>query len=301
MVFTNEDFDRMVHEVLQDEPCFDTLCHMVQMTAESTVSYCCRKEDCLRGRDFEEDIMQTLQLKIMLHVITDFLRNSEGRACAEGYNNNPQGFSGWIKRLAENEVKDLARRVRRRNECELLPSEEACASDRREKYWQLQQAFDIVLDARSGVYIVLTWVAQFVFVLGVGVKKVRSAERIVRLFENKTLFEMYTILLDGCRYIPWLVVSEERQKQLQAALCARDADGNMYGDRHYGEFFMVKNGEPAGKLSVSNWVNRMNGLIKRKMGDPCETDPPQKKRDEKKEQDKTRRDDREPFDSESNH
>ena len=271
MVFTPEEFDLMVREVLCDKPTFGTLAHIVEVTARPRVAYLCRTIACLSGRECEEDIMQNTQLKIMQKVASDFLLRQTADG---GYNNDPQGFSGWIKKVAENECYSYARTVGGRDArtvdlddplYESQTAEEMTFDDTDERRALLQEAFSTVLDADASVYKVLTWIALFVFMLNSDAKKCRSSEEIVRVFENRTLFEMYKILREGCRRIPWLVLSEEQDARIRAALYAVEDDGRFSGDCLYREFFMMNKGERAPKKSVSDWVNRMNALLRRRM------------------------------------
>ena len=130
---------------------------------------------------------------------------------------------------------------------------------------KLQQASQIVLDARASVYKVLTWLTQAIIIVSGNVSKLESNDIMLRFFENRTLYEMYDFVLKQADGIQWLNISEKHRISLAAALGKEWQDGMSYGNARYRDFFMKKDGVPCGKKSISDWVNRMNELIKRKM------------------------------------
>ena len=62
--------------------------------------------------------------------------------------------------------------------------------------------------------------------------------------------------------ISWLGISEHRKKRIEEALAKPYKDENRaLGEVTYKELFMKK----GGKATISDWVNRMNEMIKRVM------------------------------------
>ena len=87
MRFTKEEFETMVQELLFSDPIsFDMLCQIANKTLRSTVIHWCRLEDCLRGRGFEDDIMQEIYLRLMKTTVDYFLLRHD----IEGAFNNNQ-------------------------------------------------------------------------------------------------------------------------------------------------------------------------------------------------------------------
>ena len=280
MQFTCSEFDTMVQQLLFDEEVsFEMLCQIAEKTLRHSVRKWCMEDPALTDKECEHDIMQEIQIRLMTRTVTHFLlRGDVGEI-----NNDPEGFEDWMFKVAKNIKKDFAGEARKRNarfdgtdpdglggivdpSAELsLPGLE-----------KLQQASQIVLNAKVSVYKVLTWLAQAVVIVSGNVSKLESNEIMLRFFENRTLFEMYDFVLKQADGIPWLDISEKHRASLMAALGKEWQDGVAYGNVRYRAFFMKKDGVPCGKKSISDWVNRMNELIKRKMQD--ETKAPKAKK-----------------------
>ncbi len=275
MRFTNEEFAAMVHELLYSDPvCFDTLCLIAERTLRPIVRNWCSAEDCLRGRCFEDDIMQEIHLRLIKTTVNAFLLR-EGIDGA--YNNDPEGFSHWMLRVANNLKRDFANRVRGRDFKTAAMDDPSVISapvpdDKEEDIHRLKAAFATALDADMGVYKVLTWLAQMIFILDAGVTKIQSNELILNAFADKTLYEMYGMLVLAAERIPWLEISRTQNIKILEALRKTRADGVLYGETTYSDFFMKSGGKPSGKKSISDWVNRINGYIKRKT-DPQDDKP----------------------------
>lgn len=271
MAFTKEEFDIMVDELLYRDPIsFDMLCHIADKTLKATVSYWCNAEDCLRGRGFEGDIMQDIHLQLMKKTVDYFLLR-EGVDGA--VNKDPEGFEDWMFTVAKNVKKAFANKVRSRDfKTERLdsPELEGVSNDGDQeaqvRIERLKQALSVVLASDVSVYKVLTWLAQMIFMLDSDITKIESNQLIIEAFQDKTLYEMYDMLLSATGQIPWVVVTKKQDEKILAAL-QKPWDGkNTYGDTKYKAFFMKHNGEVSGKKSISDWVNRMNTIIKRKLG-----------------------------------
>jgi len=287
--FTQDEFDTMVNELLYKEPIsFDALCLIADKTLRPSVINWCKTEDCLRGRGFEDDLMQEIHLRLIKTTVDYFLLRDgiEGQ-----YNNNPEGFEDWMFRVAENLKRDFANKVRNRDfksenidDLSFLSIPDDGDYEAEERIEKLQQAFSIVISADVGVYKVLTWLAQFIFMLDNNVTKIKSNELILEAFENKTLFEMYDMLLTASKRIPWIVISKSQNEKIIKALRKRKVDDISFGETKYKEFFMKQNGEISGKKSISDWMNRMNDMIRRTT-DPKDNAP--KKTTKKKNPDST--------------
>ena len=275
MRFTREEFDTMVQEVLYTEPsCCDMLCDMAQRLLQPMVDTWCRKDPVLRGRQLEGDVMNDILLHLMRTVVHGFLLRDD----VEGeYNNDPEGFERWVCLVAHNRQRDFADRIRRTDfrtaaaeELDTVGVYDESPEEQQERLCRLRKAFDVVMSADAGVYKVLTWLAQMVFIAEQDLEHHKANALIVTAFENKTLFEMYGVILTASRRIPWMQITLPQHKRMMEALQKPWDEDLTYGEVKYGAFFMRYRGEVAGKKSVSDWINRMNGKIRRAMGNSSE-------------------------------
>jgi hypothetical protein len=266
--FTREEFDTMLQELFEGEKAeFGMMCRIAEVTLRPKVQYWCAAEPCLKGRGYEDDIMQEIQLRLIKTAINYFFLHDgiEG-----SYNDDPEGFAAWITAVGQNIKRDFANRVRsgdfRTASLEEPLPGEVPGGDDEEAQWRqerLQEAFSIVLSSDASVYKILTWLAQFVFVLGHDISKIESNERIIAEFENKTLSEMYEMLLKASCILPWIRVTDAQDQKILSALRKKYRGDVSYGETKYRDFFMKHNGAVSGKKSISDWVNRMNNMIRR--------------------------------------
>lgn len=268
MRFSSDEFYIMVDELLNRDPVsFDMLCVIAEKTLRPTVINWCKAEDCLCGRGYEDDIMQEIYLRLMKTVVDYFLLRD---GLDTPYNDNPEGFEDWMFSVAMNLKRDFANKVRSRD-FKTVDIDNPDVIDipvyddyGEERIQCLKQAFDIVLSSDTGVYKILTWLAHFVFMLHFNVTKIKSNELIISAFENKTLNEMYDMILEASEKIPWISVTLDQNQKIRDAL-RKKRDGEVtYGETKYKAFFMKHNGEVSGKKSISDWMNRINGMIQRK-------------------------------------
>lgn len=292
MRFSQEEFNQMVQEVLYTQPSrFDTLCNMAQRLLEPMVAGWCRKDPVLRGRGMEGDVMNDILLHLMKTVVHGFLMRDD----VEGeYNNDPEGFEHWVTLVAHNRQRDFAERIRRADfhtasddALDEVGVYDESLEEYNDRLRRLRKAFNIVMSADAGVYKVLTWLAQILFIAERDLAHHKANALVVTVFENKTLFEMYGMILAASRRIPWMHVTPQQHNRVMAALQKPWDDELTYGEVKYGVFFMKYRGEVAGKKSVSDWINRMNNTIRRRMDDP---DASSEESDLPTEEDKKRRD-----------
>lgn len=270
MIFTQEEFQIMVDELLyQEQVSFDMLCHIAEKTLENKVKYWCSNDTALRNRGYEEDIMQEIYLRLIKTTVSGFLLKKSVNGV---YNNDPEGFEDWLFRVARNIKKDFANRIRGRDiKTESLDElESQWLSERQQEELErrmerLGKAFDIVMAADASVYKVLSWLAQFLFILDRNITKIQSADEIIAAFEHTTLNEMYEKLRAVARRIPWVQITQSQDEKLRKAL-DKPWDGECtYGQVEFCMFFMKHNAQVAGKKSISDWSNRMNTLIRREL------------------------------------
>ena len=245
------------------------LCHIAEKTLENKVKYWCSNDTALRNRGCEEDIMQEIYLRLIKTTVSGFLLKKSVNGV---YNNDPEGFEDWLFRVARNIKKDFANRIRGRDiKTESLDElESQWLSERQQEELErrierLGKAFDIVMAADASVYKVLSWLAQFLFILDRNITKIQSADEIIAAFEHTTLNEMYEKLRAVARRIPWVQITQSQDEKLRKAL-DKPWDGECtYGQVEFCMFFMKHNAQVAGKKSISDWSNRMNTLIRREL------------------------------------
>lgn len=272
MNFSKEEFDVMVEELLCSDPIsFDMLCNLAEKTLRSKVKVWCQADDTLRGRGYEDDIMQEVSIRLMKTTVTHFLLK-EG--VGGPVNVDPKGFSSWMTTVAKNLKRDFANRIRGIDfktenidstgmKAKLVRCEKNMDT---ESIQLLRQAFCVVLSSDIKVYKILTWLAQFIFIVDYDATKINSNKKIIELFENKTLFEMYTMLRVFTSQIEWIEISESQHKKIMSDLQEPWDEKRVYGEICYSEFFMKVNGEKSGKKSISDWMNRMSNMLCRKIG-----------------------------------
>lgn len=265
------DFGVMIEQLFDENNIrFDMLCSIAYKTLHSTVEHWCVNDPYLCGMKYEDDIMQEIYIRLIKTCKSSFLlRNGAGGEI----NNDPKGFKNWLFKVALNIKRDFSKAVRRRSlkETGLVDGEKDSAPgddgtlpvDPSEKCELLKNAVEIVLNSDSSVYKVLTWLAQCLFVVQFDVTKIQSNSMIIDFFETKTLHEMYNMILDASKDIPWLVISAKQQQKIEAKLNEPWTDDRYCGQVKFNEFFMKK----GGKATISDWVNRTNNLIKRVVRD----------------------------------
>lgn len=272
--FTDQDFDIMIEQLVVQKPAsFDMLCEISDKTLHGWVIKECQANPVLHNRGLEEDIFIDIQIRLIQKTVTDFLMKNGNPGVI---NRDPDGFKSWMFTVAGNLIKDTAKKIGRDDSRYrgFFDDEENQIEDDVlvDNDWQglplthdhsemLSLAVSIVLDSRSQPYIVLTWLAMCVFVLSADMTKIASNHKILDVFFDKSLNEMYGMLKAASKKIPWLVISQEQEKKMMEKLSKPAPGGKTYGETPYKEFFMIK--EPLS--TISDWENRMNGLVKRVM------------------------------------
>lgn len=269
MEFSNEEFQIMVDQLLYREPIsYEMLCDIAQRTLRNKVFAMCAADETLRGRGYEEDVMQAVYMRLMNVVIFGFLL----REGVDGpVNNDPAGFRAWMISVATNIKKDFANSVRR-DDFKTVDidspgaqglGDEMDVEERQARVELLKNALDVVLRSQTGVYKVLTWLAFLLFMLEQNVPRTQVGHLIVAVYSRKTLFEMYDMLRCAGNKYRWMELSQQQKKVLSAALNKPWDEGKVYGEATYREFFMKKGGSE----SVSDWVHKMNKMIRRELQD----------------------------------
>lgn len=257
--FSAEEFDMVFCEIVEaPEPCFDGLMEISRKTLFGSVRRWCYEDSALAGRQYEEDIMQEIQIKLIKNCVTGFFMR-EGRP-----NRDAEGFKSWMFTVAKNVKSDFAKKVRRIQFTEVKEVEDgdrtetdggnACSAGPCER---LNTAFQKVMALDIGVHKILTWVAQMLIIAACNVTKIRSNGILVKTFGTLTLDAMLDLIINQAEVIPWLSLEPGQIAALRQKLDARQSDGRRLGEKTYSEFYMKKG--PKG--SVSDWVNRINTYL----------------------------------------
>jgi DNA-directed RNA polymerase specialized sigma24 family protein len=281
--FTLEEFDTMVQEILYQEPSsYDMLCRITVRTVMPLIRKFCSSVPCLKWRGLEEDFAQDVCVLAMSGVVDKFLLKDGVNAPV---NYAPEGFGPWLNEVARNWILDYIRRNKGRitvpleEELLLVLGEDTDDIwDLEERRERLKKALELVLDAYAGIYKVLTWLAMFTFMLGEDISKIESNDRIVAAFEERTLNEMYEMICAEAVRIPWMQISPERDAAIRKALREPFDEDRTYGEVTYSGFYMKYQGAPSGKKSISDWVNRMNGIIRKQLTEPPQQEVPKLKK-----------------------
>lgn len=259
MRFKREEFDKVLHELFVEEPArFDTLCDVVGREILPTVRSWCATDSALVGRNCEEDIVQDTIVKVIKYCMTGFfLRN--GR---ETPNDDMDEFCRWIYTVARNVKRDYSNSYRERLFVDYNELEERIGDEIGEDHSdeELASVFDIVFSLDMGVHKLLAWLAVSVTILDETDKRMVATEMVVERFAEKTLDEMWAYTLAKLSYYPSLMPTESEIETVRSALDVRDELGFRLGEREFYTFFMAK----GGKYSVSDWLHKINQLIKRR-------------------------------------
>ncbi len=270
---SKEAFDIIMAEILDEEnPRFDALCHVTKEVAMPKITQMCKTDKYLRGTGCEDDIMQEVQIRIIKKVMYSFVKGKEFDADGQKYDKGPVGLQKWINRLATNLALEYIVRMKRtlaknrgfaEGEMENLPGGDGDYSRYEDDMTveALSRAFEIVLDSDVQVYKVLTWLAHGLFMISDEVKRIEAKDLIIQTFEEKSLYEMRDMLFAGANKIAWLKITQEHKAKINSALDAPYDSSRTYGQVTYKDFFMKK----GGKGTISDWVNRMNSIVKRVM------------------------------------
>lgn len=256
LAYTEEEFHIMVHQLLYQEPAsFEMLCVIAQRTLQSSVYRWCAADPYLRGH--EDDILQEIYLRLILRTVPSFLLREEGKV-----NLDPAGFRSWMFTVAKNRKQDYAIRLHKFRKhfesCEELVEEEA-EEEQQPTDALLAAAVNVVLETDAGIYKTLTWLAQSVFMLQEGMTRIQANRALVDQFSQKDLRSLWELVLSGAQRISWLRITQEQRLRIEAALAEPYDAARSWGQVPYETFFMKK----GGRASISDWVNRMDTMIKR--------------------------------------
>lgn len=263
--FSVEEFDKMYQEIMRNEqPCFDTLVYISQKSLYRIICKWCYTDSALRGRQYEDDIMQLIHIRLIKNCVKGFFMKK-----ADG-NYDPDGFDTWMKTVATNIFIDFAKKIKSEP---LIDTEDGGetkggnpppvviidASEYTIK--RLNEAFKIVVESDSKVHIVLTWLAQMLIIASTDMNKIDANLVIEKVISPLTLDDMFLLILKTAKIVPWLQLEQSQIDRIKLRLNEKGNDNYRLGDYKYESFYMKK----GPKASISDWVNRMNSQIEKKL------------------------------------
>lgn len=271
MQLSKEDFDKIVNLIMTgDEESMPLMCTLV----EDLYKFLSYRHLAHIGKqkleDASDDIQQSVYVKIFNSVVLNFFKKEDFDI---NHEDAPKRFVNWLIKVMYNEIIDYFKKDRDMVDIDdsfienqlVDPRNETLENEEHlECVEHLKKATSIVLSSNIGVYKVLTWMAHSIVMVGSDVTKKESNHMILSSFEHMTLNDMYKVILVASEKIPWLTLTEEQNERIIIAL-KKIFEGNMtYGETTYGTFFMKNNGEVSGLKSISDWINRINNIIRRK-------------------------------------
>ena len=270
--FTDEEFDKMVKEMLRTQPAvFDTLYTIAYKTVHKWIVAECAGSKVLHGREYEDEIFDDVCIKLFKRTVTDFLLKSGN---PEEVNYDPDGFKSWIFAIAKTTFLDTLKRVEREDskidvtdigDTNVAFNEDMNGglihfqvSENTEKI--IKNAMDILLCGNRQPFIVMTWVAMCVFILVNNISKIEANHTIVSTFLKKSLYEIYDYLFERSGFDKAFGLSDDLKQKVKNNLNIIK-EGKCIGDMTYGELF----GDAEPLVIISKWECRVNKLIKKVM------------------------------------
>lgn len=263
---SNEEFDRIVYELLKAEPIrYDALCAAAEKLLAKPLRRKCAEIPALGSVCTYEDLLSETYIRLIKCAIPQFFLRTDTP------NLDKDGFCRWMHTVAANICRD---KIRFSVSHATLPIETEdedgiplqIADPSAEKPFfahadveALREAFSVVLAADTQVYKVITWVAQAVLILTEGVSKIESNDLLVTRYENMTLYRMWEEISRAAGTLPWLRLDQKNDDRVRKMLDQTFKENVRYGDMRYKDFYMKK----GAKASVSDWVNRINAVIRR--------------------------------------
>lgn len=243
------------------------LYEVMRKTSFPAICAKCRSTACLRDRAVEEDIFQDVYIRVWTHAFRILFTD-------EGLNADPVVFARWLATVTKNRISDYIRRasgqdarteVRRRgadgqDEDPFLRVAAPDFSEERDRArGLLLEAVDRVMGKGSSLHIDLAWLAYMLLVLTEGAERGKASGLVALRYGDLTLREMYQAVVCDAHTVSWMRISSAALEQMQSRLLEKDEKGVVYGRAVFSSFFMKK----GGAASVSDWVNRVNGRIRK--------------------------------------
>ena len=254
--FTNEEYQIMIDELTNREPaCFDMMCRITERTLKPLIRKWCYESEDLRNRQYEDDILQDTQIRLIKTCVTHFLKRKDRQYVV---NDNPDDFCAWIKTVGRNITKDKAKEVRKQTFRTAALNRDIPAPDDFRKIEDdteelFIKIFHIAVRAPRSPHIVLTWIMQSILSVYYDMNRIKATQVIEETVSDFTLYEMWELILRMLEELPHLRITDEENDYMTSRL-NKITENNKVGDTFYREYY----GNRGGKTAISDWIYRMN-------------------------------------------
>ena len=223
------------------------LYEVMRKTSFPAICAKCRSTACLRDRAVEEDIFQDVYIRVWTHAFRILFTD-------EGLNADPVVFARWLATVTKNRINDYIRRASGQDARTEVRRRGADGQDE-DPFLRV----DRVMGKGSSLHIDLAWLAYMLLVLTEGAERGKASGLVALRYGDLTLREMYQAVVWDAHTVSWMRISSAALEQMRSRLLEKDEKGVMYGRAVFSSFFMKK----GGAASVSDWVNRVNGRIRK--------------------------------------
>ncbi len=268
-----ENFDIILKEMFgSDTTCFDTLLAATEKDIRIKICADCKNTPVLNHGRIYEEIIQDVLIRVFLTSVPQFFLRAENGTL----NTSADEYWYWVQKICKNRVRDYFNKYAKKGNSESFISEDededtpeiqiAAPEPENQDYnqEQLVRHFNIVMTSGGNVYKPLTWMAQSLLVLRNNQTRIDSNEELIKIFDNMTLDEMFSLILSMAEKLDWMYLEEASVAKIRKGLDKLHASGSRMGNMQYHDFYMAD----GPKKSISDWVNRMDAKIKEKERKP---------------------------------
>ena len=269
---SRQDFETIRDEVLGMPARFD---HLTRVTESLLRPYVSRHTSHVKSDpNFANDIMQDIQLKMLLTIVTHFfMRDGD-----DGNEKNALGLTRWMYTVARNTTITALTKASQRvpvslvqeNDDEeeyVLPVSDDKA-DRQpgvllEQREAVAECFNFAIDSSSKSHIVLAFLMISLISLGDenqngGCNRIEAERLFAKAFADKSLDDILDTFRAGVTRKPWLEITNAQLERFKEKLDA-PINGHRTGEYPLKDFAMKKGLE----ASLSDWLNRMDERIQK--------------------------------------
>ena len=262
--FTDEEFELMLYELTEMNPAkYDTMCLIARKVLTPKVKGWCYQYSSLRGRQYEDDVMQEICIRLIKTCVTKFFMREDK---PDFINRNPVEFCAWITAVGRHLTHDFAIKqynydIHTHELTDLIietPLFDDATEERKEK---LNQAFNIALTVKKKPHIKLTWLIQSSLMIYYSLTKIDATEIINEMLSDESLNRIWKMVQALTKRISWIHLSQDAANNFSTELDKLLSDEYTIGNTHYNYFY----GNKGGKGAISDWAYRMNSYIKSRM------------------------------------
>ena len=262
--FTDEEFELMLYELTELKPAkYDMMCLIARKVLEPKVKGWCYKYSSLRGRQYEDDVMQEICIRLIKICVTKFFIREEK---PDFINRDPVEFCAWITAVGRHLTHDFAIKqykydIHTQELTDMVfeaPLYDDIAEERQEK---LNQAFNIALSAKKKPHIKLTWLIQGSLMIYYSLSKIDATEVMDEMLSDESLNRIWEMVQALTQRISWIYLSQDDTDNFSNELDKQLSDENTIGNTRYNYYY----GNRGGKGAISDWAYRMNSYIKSRM------------------------------------